>query len=68
MYDIEELKNRILIAINGDKLLDAYYEVSDIDQKKFRKKILSKNLKYLYRLLYEKKLYIRKIDGKWTID
>ncbi len=66
-YDLNEIKNRIFIGINGSPLIEAYCGISDIDVKRFKQKVLEVNLPFFYRLNYKKVMNIKKINNKWVL-
>ena len=64
--------NRLEFAATDNKLLEMYCDVIGIDALRVRKKIIDKNIKYLYDIKYKKLKHIQLVEEwrnkKWLIE
>lgn len=67
-YDVKDIETRIKTAIRGSLILAIFCEASGLDEEKLRKRILQINLPLLIQIKHRKEMYIKKRDGKWTIQ
>lgn len=71
-YAANTVINRLEFATKNNKLLEMYCDVVDVDSTKLRKKIIDKNIKYLYDIKYKKVKHIQLVEEwktkKWIIE
>lgn len=71
-YAASTVINRLEFATKNNKLLEMYCDVVDVDSIKLRKKIIDKNIKYLYDIKYKKLKHIQLVEewkcNKWIIE